>query len=82
MVNIFVLEVLLMKIDWGSLIIIIGKVKLRNMEFIVRSIFVRCEDFFLNVFVFFELVVKEIFEFLNEIVFFLDFVIVFKSKIL
>lgn len=71
-----------MKIDWGSLIIIIGKVKLRNMEFIVRSIFVRCEDFFLNVFVFFELVVKEIFEFLNEIVFFLDFVIVFKSKIL
>lgn len=82
MVNIFVLEVLLMKIDWGSLIIIIGKVKLRNMEFIVRSIFVRCEDFFLNVFVFFKLVVKEIFEFLNEIVFFLDFVIVFKSKIL
>lgn len=71
-----------MKIDWGSLIIIIGKVKLRNMEFIVRSIFVRCEDFFLNVFVFFKLVVKEIFEFLNEIVFFLDFVIVFKSKIL
>lgn len=82
MVNIFVLEVLLMKIDWGSLIIIIGKVKLRNMEFIVRSIFVSCEDFFINVFVFFELVVKEIFEFLNEIVFFLDFVIVFKSKIL
>lgn len=71
-----------MKIDWGSLIIIIGKVKLRNMEFIVRSIFVSCEDFFINVFVFFELVVKEIFEFLNEIVFFLDFVIVFKSKIL